>query len=101
MAFYFEVRADCFANFSGDWSLIQHYHYGRYDLYRSIRYETISDMQKDVRAFMDREKPSAIPILLENGSLLPDSDLILDVLMDDDLPCGCPSIEACERGGCV
>ena len=101
MAFYFEVREPKLSSFSGDWAATGHYMYGGYDFYRSRRYETISDMLKDVKVFMEREKPSAIPILLENGYLLSDMDVIFDVLMDDDLPCGCPSLEACERGGCV
>ena len=101
MAFYFEVRDSKLSNFSGDWAAIETYRYPLYDLYRSKRYETVSAMLKDVKAFMKREKTCAIPIFLENGYLLSKSDLLFSLLMHDSLPCGCPSIEVCERGGCV
>ncbi len=95
MAFYFEVRDDSLANFSGDWNVIMHY--PAYDFYRSTRYETVSDMLRDVKTFIKREKTGIIPLFFKNGFLLPNTDVLYSDLMDDDLPCGCPSIEECER----
>ena len=99
MAFYFEVRADSTASFAGEWSLIKHYIYPEFVLYRSKGYELISDMLKDAKAFIEREKVALIPIFLKDGFLLEDSDERFCDVMDDSLPCGCPSIEVCERGG--
>ena len=100
MAFYFEVRHPKFPDFSYNWAATGHYMYGGYHFYRSKCYDTISEMLKDVRIFMDQEKGRSIPILFEDGHLIPNMDLLIDVLMDDALPCGCPSIEACERREC-